>query len=133
MAQIIWLVVGIGGFVGMVAWIHGFISGEAWGYRQGWQDGSIAGQSTKPSSQERRMCNCPYPIQVGVQDVLVSQRPKKNGLVTVDRYCDCMFCGPSVERVDILPAYNKHGQLVIENDWPGRWVEPVAKDQTGRH
>lgn len=45
-------------------------------------------------------CDCPYPIKQRIGDVFV--RKTEQGYITVHRYCDCLFCGPSSMRVNIM-------------------------------
>jgi hypothetical protein len=57
------------------------------------------------------MCDCNYPMSTVVFDEIVSRKPKKNGMVTVNRYSDCMMCGPFVDRIETVPKYVE-GELV---------------------
>jgi len=57
------------------------------------------------------MCDCQCPISSVTYRRVISRRPKKNGMVTMDIYCDCLFHGPFKERGDRLPTFHD-GQLV---------------------
>ena len=48
------------------------------------------------------MCDCPHPLCTTTADVYRSRRPKKNGCWTVDRWLDCLFCGPHKERIEVV-------------------------------
>jgi hypothetical protein len=50
----------------------------------------------------KNSCGCDYPVLGRIVDALVSKRPKKNGLSTVDRYLDCLYHGPQVVRIEVF-------------------------------
>ncbi len=47
-------------------------------------------------------CNCGFPLAVRTRDVAVSKRRKNNGYYSIDRYFDCILCGPHVTRAQVL-------------------------------
>ena len=57
------------------------------------------------------MCNCDYPIKTRIGDKVLSKHVKSNGLVTVERYLDCIVHGPQVEHVETKPEFHE-GRLV---------------------
>jgi len=41
-----------------------------------------------------RRCQHDYPIVTRIADRPRSRRPNRRGGYVVDRFCDCLFCGP---------------------------------------
>lgn len=75
------------------------------------------------------MCDCKYPIVAVTADVYVSGRLKKNGCYAVDRWLDCLFCGPHAERVDILAPPQKNPDTWT-NHRPTRLFRPVYSESS---
>lgn len=61
-------------------------------------------------------CNHKCPIVVRIGDRVISRKPKRNGTVRVERYCDCAFCGPYSVEMEILPDYpfDKSNRLILQ-------------------
>lgn len=61
-------------------------------------------------SYEACPCKCKCPPSTRIGDRVISRKPKRNGLIRVERYCDCLFCGPFSFEVEVLPEF-KDGKL----------------------
>lgn len=70
------------------------------------------------------MCDCKYPIVTVTADVYVSGVCKKNLCYTVDRWLDCLVCGPHVERIDCVEPPPKRPDAWTHGR-PTRLVRPV--------
>lgn len=68
------------------------------------------------TDRRESLCDHKYPFCQRVGDIVLSRKPNADGLVKVDRYCDCLFCGPFVVELLIVPIY-KDGELV-RHDFP---------------
>lgn len=69
-------------------------------------------------------CHCKFPLEIRVLDVVVTPRLRSEPhLMTVDRHCDCLLCGPHVVRMRVIrdvPANQLYRGKVIDNGWPAR-------------
>lgn len=54
------------------------------------------------SERSQEPCNCGYPMVIRIRDVAVGKKRKRNGFYTVDRYFDCIICGPHVCRTEVV-------------------------------
>lgn len=59
----------------------------------------VTGQFVE-ASQEAAGCTCGWPVCVGIADEVVTPTLVRHPTaMTVDRWYDCMLCGPWVERI----------------------------------
>lgn len=56
-------------------------------------------------TREECPCQCLCPCCTRIGDRVISRKPKRNGLVRVERYCDCLFCGPFSFELEIMPEF----------------------------
>jgi len=54
------------------------------------------------ATQGDQACSCGYPFAHRTRDVAVSKRRKRNGYYTILRHFDCILCGPSVIRAEVI-------------------------------
>ncbi len=59
------------------------------------------------------VCDCEYPLAQLLGDELRNPKPDAEGRYHVTRYCDCLLCGPSCERLWVYPAGFINGQPQI--------------------
>jgi hypothetical protein len=59
-------------------------------------------------------CDCEYPLCQRVGDVVLSTKAVR-GKVLVDRYCDCLLCGPYVFQEEIMAQYDYDGRLITKD------------------
>ena len=62
-------------------------------------------------AQLGKPCDCVYPFLQLVGDVVIG-KPNDAGKVLANRYCDCIFHGPFVVKVETKARYDEWGDLI---------------------
>lgn len=50
-------------------------------------------------------CQCEHPCCSRIADRTISRKPKRNGLVRVRVFCDCLLCGPFSFECEKVPEF----------------------------
>lgn len=68
-----------------------------------------------PRYKRESECPCDHkcPVVVRIGDRTISRKPKRNGMVRVERFCDCAFCGPYSVEMEVLPSYYDNSKELI--------------------
>jgi len=71
-------------------------------------------------------CEHGYPLAVVSVDVVVVPKLKiKPGYMVVDRYCDCLLCGPFKSRMEVVRDQPvRHGMVIQRYE---QWIDQERK------